>query len=148
MGPFVFRHMPPATSSPRVSLFFLGPCFSSFPAPMQASHTIGYKGKSPRVGGWGGQTDTQSEGRSAWSLQRRRRGQTAWHQMLIDTQHTLSHTHTHTHARVICLTRSCPFHTLTCTRTYQVPLRVEGTLISVVTQASDSLVRVCACVCA
>lgn len=54
----------------------------------------------------------------------------------------------HTHARVIRLTHSCPFHTLTegrarmCTGAHQVPLRVEGPLVSVVTQSSERFVRV------
>lgn len=77
---------------------------------------------------------------------RRRRGQTGWDQILIDTQHTLSHTHTR---RVIRLTRSCPFHTTrarTCTDTYHVSLRVERTLVSVVTKSSERLVHVCECV--
>lgn len=120
----------PFSFLPFVFLFF-------WPAPMHASHTIRSKGKSSRGGGGGGrcgwgcvcvcvETDTQREEGQRGAC-RETQERTDWLGSNNDrySTHTLKHTHTYTHARVICLTHSCPFHTLRGACSY-VHRRVSG----------------------
>lgn len=92
------------------------------------------------------ETDSQRKGQRGACRETQER--TDWLGSNTDrySTHTLPHTHTR---RVIRLTHSCPFHTTrarTCTDTYHVSLRVERTLVSVVTKSSERLVHVCECV--